>query len=328
MIQNPHININFKNNSNIDSFFMGNTTDGLSLDSAYIIEDYSFDYDFSPNPSGIYIYNCSRFLLIKNCSFKGYYSGLYTAYSSNIRIENCYFTQLSRSVYTALSNDISIVNNTIQNCNDAGIELSYSNNNLIERNNLINNSDGINLLSSNNNTIQMNKITNHYFTGINNLWAENNVIYNNEISSNRFFGIKISNSQNTTIWYNIFTKNGKFNAYTSVSVNFNSQDQIKTPNKWDNGSVGNFWDDYLFNNPFGIKQDGFWKKKYTIPGLSSEFDHHPLIHPNDNIRFNSTMLFIIILVSGIACISIMAYKSIRKNISREENFFVRQFSDN
>ena len=347
----PHAPINFVNNSQVDTYFSGNITNGLSWESAFVIENLTFNRESFQIESyyGIRFYNCSRYVVIKNCTFSGFSYGLEILYSANIRLENCFLTDLyssldiknskeiiilnnsiSDSRYSQVSlystNSCKIIGNLIQNSQYTGIKLSDSEGAIIERNHLINNKNGISLGDSNSNLIKFNFVMSNSHSGINVGGSSNNSVFQNEISINRYGIIMYNGNQNNTFWYNNFTKNEEFNAYNLV--HYNDLDQICAPNKWDNGSVGNFWDDYLFNNPFGVKQDEFWMVRYKIPGFFQESDNYPLIHIDDTTRFNSTLIFIIILVSGTMSISILAYQSIKKNILRENNFFVRHFYEN
>jgi nitrous oxidase accessory protein NosD len=47
-------------------------------------------------------------------------------------------------------------------------------------------------------------------------------------------------------------------------------------NKWDNGSVGNFWDDYIGND---IDKDGIGNSPYNITGGVSQ-DNYPMMNPD------------------------------------------------
>ena len=71
-------------------------------------------------------------------------------------------------------------------------------------------------------------------------------------------------ARNNIIYYNIFNKNIIYNAKDDVS------------NQWDNGSVGNFWDDYLMKYPDAENINGIWNKPYNITG-EQNIDRYPLV---------------------------------------------------
>lgn len=105
-----------------------------------------------------------------------------------------------------------ISNNQISNNSDIGIYLEEPcRYNLISENNVINNYVGIGLSwESSNNTVTENSIVNNSYVGL----------------------ITDTNSYNNNIYLNCFTEN-------LVHVRDDGMD-----NRWDNGSKGNYWDNY------------------------------------------------------------------------------------
>ena len=53
----------------MDTFFAGNGTDGLSFDTAYVLED--FEIDAGGVGSAIRLANTNRYLVITKCNIKG-----------------------------------------------------------------------------------------------------------------------------------------------------------------------------------------------------------------------------------------------------------------
>ena len=119
---------------------------------------------------------------------------------------------------------------------EAGIKV-LSKNNIIEDNNVSNNFNGVYLSHSNNNTI-----------------------FNNIVKDNLGFGIRLEGSLNNTIYANTFVDNYGQNAYDDGS------------NYWDNGSIGNYYSDFICNN----KEDGTCSSVYPIPG-GKNIDRYPML---------------------------------------------------
>ena len=71
-------------------------------------------------------------------------------------------------------------------------------------------------------------------------------------------------ARNNKIYYNIFKQNSIYNAKDDVS------------NQWDNGSVGNFWDDYEEKYPDAVNINGIWDTPYSITG-DKNVDRYPLV---------------------------------------------------
>jgi parallel beta-helix repeat protein len=154
-------------------------------------------------------------------------------------------------VLDSSSNNTLSGNNVTAN-NWYGIWLdSSSDNNVLSGNNIANNLDGITLYSSSDNTLSGNNVT-----------ANNN------------YGITLSFSSNNSIFHNNFVNNHK---------NFvNNTNQVYTDglaNIWDNGSVGNYWSDYLTKYPNATQVDssGVWNTPYVID--TNNTDYYPLTVP-------------------------------------------------
>ncbi|MFX0114216.1 MAG: nitrous oxide reductase family maturation protein NosD [Candidatus Hodarchaeota archaeon] len=189
-----------------------------------------------------------------------------------------------------------VVNNTVYNNNEDGIWLgNFSNNNTISHNHIYNNARGIllstdqgppptgsddNIITSNiiyrnnigisleddsernqliNNTIYRN------FEGISLRDSGNNVVFNNTIIEQNAHGIRIfPNTTKCLLWLNILGTNSAGNAYDAVGNNY-----------WDNGAIGNYWDDY--NGEDKDPQDWIGDSPYPIAGGAGAQDRFPLI---------------------------------------------------
>ena len=139
---------------------------------------------------------------------------------------------------------------TIANCNTYG---SYH---------------GIDLRWESNNNLIINCDTyNNREAGINIAGGSNNIITDCDIHNNHR-GILVQAYSNNLIYRNIFRDNGWYNAMDDWPDNM-----------WDNGTVGNYWDDYHGKDEDG---DGIGDKPYNgIQGKAGSRDRYPLMNPTD-----------------------------------------------
>ncbi|PNX48722.1 MAG: hypothetical protein BV457_03145 [Thermoplasmata archaeon M9B1D] len=204
-------------------------------------------------------------------------------------------------------NNITLLDVKITNSNYNGIYCKNSDSVVIKNCEISNNKqNGINLFNTENIDIITNKIHSNDFDGlhiigsisltINNSETYDNLdsgilIYNStsidinnaEIFGN-VYGVKIDDhSNNASIKYSNITKNDK-----GVLINSNCKDNIiylnnfvdndeynalnNDENIWDNGTIGNYWDDY---QGVDLNSDGIGDTKYTDNSVT---DRCPLMH--------------------------------------------------
>ena len=259
---------------------LNNTKNGILIDN-----DCSFN-----NGYGISVdWNSDNNTIEGNILKNNIYAGVQIRYSNNITL----------SGNTAMSNGGGISILGVENCrilqntaiyNPSGIIIGInSENNTISDNILNNNGEqGLYLMAgSMNNTFKDNIISDNGYYGIrmdgssfnkildndikNNIWNgiimlsynnnHHNIIFNNEIEDNGNYGVDISPGSNDNFIYGNLFMNNSENALDS-GVN----------NSWDNGSLGNCWDDYNGTGPYIISgsagsQDNFpMFNNYNIPG--------------------------------------------------------------
>jgi len=187
------------------------------------------------------------------------------------------------------SNNI-ISNNTILN-NKQGIwinkESRYNN---ISYNNLSNNTYGLVLEKTNTNIISFNNISSSIKYVIY-IWfgSELNTISNNIISNNDY-GVRVQSSNNT-IYGNLIENNQRglyfccgasgniiFLNVLRQNIEYNAGDGLL--NQWDNGYIGNYWDDFdeTSEGANDNNGDGIIDTTYTILGGDNQ-DRFPLMYP-------------------------------------------------
>ncbi|HEC76537.1 MAG TPA: PKD domain-containing protein, partial [Thermoplasmatales archaeon] len=241
--------------------------------------------------------NCSDFEL-QNLDLTFSDCGVFLMNSFNITIEDCNISNNSYGLIIARSSNISISDCNIINNSLGGIFILNSSYNKIFDNAFIN--DGISFYGTSFTSVTSQVITNntvngkpiYYYSnqqnvsipnnangvilancsfcsienlnisfierGIQLFYSNNNTVFNNNIS-NCLMGICVVRSENNIFYFNRFIKNG-ISAYDEGN------------NSWDNGSKGNYWDDYG-----GIDIDG--DDVGDIPYNTSDgklVDHYPL----------------------------------------------------
>ncbi|MFW9941146.1 MAG: nitrous oxide reductase family maturation protein NosD [Candidatus Thorarchaeota archaeon] len=168
------------------------------------------------------------------------------------------------------------------------IRLGETNNGSLMNNNCSYNGqrDGIVLVWCKNITISGNTLTyNRYgiqlFNGSN-----NNMIFGNTINNNDNHGILLSyNCNNNTFsgnfiykhdWYGILISsgcNGNLLFYNSIYNNIIDNALDYGNNQWDNGTIGNYWDDY---GGLDVNDDGIGDSPYVLPSAGGGVDNYPI----------------------------------------------------
>ena len=171
-------------------------------------------------------------------------------------------------------------NNTL---NRADIELQNSNSNIIYNNTLNGGYLGVGYDKSpaSSNLIARNIIENTRTDGgIIVFSGSNNEFYGNLVTSNKVglalgltgIGVNENNEYNNVFFYNMFVKNSEGNVVNRQLVDSNS---------FDNGTVGNYWDDYLtkYPNATEIDNSAIGNTPYIVH--NNVTDNYPLMMPFD-----------------------------------------------
>jgi len=191
--------------------------------------------------------------------------------------------------------------NTISDCNissnkNYGIYLDANptaTNNIINFNIFSNNNYGMYTQLAKSNSISSNIFTNNTLYGLYLVTAsDNNLISDNKFTGNNY-SIRIKGSIKNTVIKNLIINNDKGVyfccgaknniAYNNVFINntvWNADDSLG--NTWDNGEVGNYWDDYTGIDANG---NGIGDTPYLVGG--DKGDNYPLMQPilNTNMKY-------------------------------------------
>ena len=197
-----------------------------------------------------------------------------------------YFSSSFIAIY--LDTNFSNITNNIVNNYSQGIYINTSsNNNTISENTIFNSKQGIVAYGSEKNNIFKNKISLSLIYGLYLHGSNNNIISGNTLSNNRD-GIRITGSQKNQLFNNTIKNNTGglklccasrnniiFNNIFAQNQDWNVIDEVI--NQWDNGIIGNYWENYQEIYPDANNIDGIW----DIPYLISEdiVDRYPLVNP-------------------------------------------------
>lgn len=234
---------------------------GIALSAASSLQElttHSIDATNLVNEKPIYYYANKTHLGPHNFSNAG-----------QILLVNCNDSVLSNMDFTKVTSGIMLFfcdNNLIQNISVKnniayGITLVSSDNNTFMDNEVSCEGIGFYAFFSYNNTFQNNKIQHNWY-GIRIVGCMNNTFLDNYIYNNSKEGISIdSDSNGNIIWLNLIINNF-----------INALDNSKF-NKWDNGSIGNYWDDYIGTDS---NNDSIGDVPYNITGTAGSKDYYPI----------------------------------------------------
>jgi parallel beta-helix repeat protein len=244
--------------------------------------------------TGIYLFESDN-NSISNNEVNDLIYGIHLEYSHYSAISNNDIETHSYGVMLDDSNYNNVSLNSLIDINNVGVRISSSEHNIVTKNTIIFpnwglHSSGIEFVSSINNTISDNHIENGA-TGIFFYYSSReNVIKNNVIIDNlRGIHFPYDTTINNTIYNNCFVANDYYE---------NARDDGSN-NNWDNGSSGNYWDDYS-----GADNDnnGIGDNSYDIAGSAGSSDNFPLMEcpfplPQPE-SFNWLPIIIIIVISS------------------------------
>ncbi|TXT60169.1 MAG: hypothetical protein BAJALOKI2v1_130051 [Promethearchaeota archaeon] len=243
------------------------TTNKVNGKSVHYYEDEN-ELEISGTDVGqVILMNCND-SIIYNSEILDTSIGIYLRESENNTISdnNC-SSNIFSGIHLDYSENNTVLNNNCSKNGRRGIYLENSNNNTISSNNCSYNSyDAIWLRNSNKTIVLDNRCSNNS-DGIDLRLSNNNTILNNTCFNNAFQGIYMDASDNNTIWNNIFQNNNYYEAFSTGSEY----------NTWDNGTIGNYWGDYVERYPDADNIGYVWQTPYKINGTTATYDNYPLV---------------------------------------------------
>lgn len=251
-----------------------------------------YDNNFSDNiihsnqNTGLFSYNCRESIIHQNFVYNNSQDGIAVELSNTMIVSSnqvynnskngfitdsiYYSTFLNNNIHENHENGIMIwdnnenntfIENNVSYNSNYGIYLYYANGNNFTHNDIFENHyEGIYLRYSHENRIISNKLKNNWGNGIELFYSNSSEIRENNLISNGV-GLRILHGEYNIIYYNNFTGNGN-NAEDSGSYN-----------SWDDGVMGNYWDDY---SGVDTDDDGIGDTPYIISGSAASQDNYPL----------------------------------------------------
>ena len=248
--------------------------------------------------AGIKLYYTNNGILANNSCSNNNADGIRLENSQNITIinntaNNNEFSGLSLSNN---SHDNFIINNTADQNRDDGLYIVYSSYSNISENRVFgNNKRGVNFFNSDFNNINNNLVKSNSYDGILLSDSESNNVSNNIILDNDRGLYLGSRSDYNNIIQNTIEKNVGGNGI-GVSIHSDSYNNLiylnefynnslnanddGVNNNWDNGSIGNYWDDYTGIDANG---DGIGDTPYDVPPPGGSVDNYPIWEDGDEL---------------------------------------------
>ncbi|MBN1216866.1 MAG: right-handed parallel beta-helix repeat-containing protein [Candidatus Lokiarchaeota archaeon] len=259
---------------------------------------------------GIILFSCSNITIQNNEISNNINNGIYCVSSQSIVIDNNIISFNLNGINYYNINEINITRNLINNNTRNGIDGEGDLIKIILNNILYNHENGVELISSIC-EINQNNISYNEHKGINLDYGDRGIIFNNSITYNKEHGLLISHSSELNISYNnIFCNdigiiiNDGYSDNNTIYLNYFIGNQMNAKddgylNQWDNGVIGNYWDDYV-----GIdsNNDGIGDIPYFINGSANSVDHFPLVF--QTIHTQNLTLQIIIIIIIFSCLLI------------------------
>jgi len=223
--------------------------------------------------------DCSQFDLyqshqnfISKCIFINNSNGISLSESYNNTIFNNLFEDNSNDgIRLSFSHYNNITKNLIINSAEDGIQLESSNFTVISDNKIYNNENGIKFYPYCLETLSFNNVTNNIIEnneyGMSLLASANNIFRDNLIKNSSIVGIN-ANCDNNLFYRNAFIENNISHVWDEGNSN-----------KWDNGIIGNYWDNYTERGGIDNNNDGIGDINYTVydsNGIPAANDTKPI----------------------------------------------------
>ena len=269
------------------------------------------DLDLCLGSCGITLINSNYNVISSNNASYNTINGIfidYVSYHNNVTNNN-FIDNLEEGM--EIHGDSNLISQNNVSWNELNLDshcgiLIWGKSNLITKNEISrNNRYGIALVGDSN-TVSENNIFENYLFGID-LGADYTQIKKNNIFNNKDSGIRIHNSDNNNFTDNLLENNTIYGIliFDNLSVNnylFHnlfihngiqaSDNSNPHTNFWDNGIIGNYWDDYL---GIDANEDGIGDVPYNITGTAGNQDNFPIWDK----KFEVLKIYIDDLASGV-----------------------------
>ncbi|MGB8780898.1 MAG: NosD domain-containing protein [Candidatus Bathyarchaeia archaeon] len=277
--------------------------------------------------NGIFLYSSDNSTLSGNTVTNDWEGIVLDSSSDNNTLSGNNVTNNATGIWLESSDNNTLSGNNVTN-DFYGIEIDYSSNNVLSGNNVTANSNGgIWLEYSSNCTLSGNNVTANTYGGIDVEESSNCTLSGNNVTANGSVGIFLDSSSDDTLSGNNVTANNGFGITLSDSSNnsifynsfVNNTYQILTDglaNVWDNGSVGNYWSDYVTKYPNAVQVDssGVWNTPYVIDANNT--DYYPLIVPTVVVpEFPSFLFLPLFMIATLLAVIIYKKKGVKTSQS-------------
>ena len=254
-----------------NTIISGNTVNNNNRDGIYLenceYNNISGNTVNSNLETGIHIPDCINILVSENnVSSNGALGiGLESGSFHNVILNNMISNSGADGISMGNSDYNNISGNTLDN-NPTGIYIDGGVHNLLLGNIINNGIYGMGLWNAYGSIISNNSVKTHD-RGISLENCNNNNISGNSIDDNDY-GIFFDTCENNMIFHNTIEGNLVYNAYDNG-----------TSNRWDNGTIGNYWDDY---SGVDANDDGIGDIPYDVPPTGGSMDNYPIWEDGDD----------------------------------------------
>jgi len=232
------------------------------------------------------LYSCDN-LSVTNTYFTEVSDGLALLGAEGASVINNTFSSITNHAFTCSGNGILIENNSVRSV-FYGIDVNFANLTQVINNEFFNiTQSAINISNSSSNVLQQNRIESVH-TG---LWSRGSSmldIRNNTFRFSTNSAINFDETSNSTIQQNNFSFNAMaINFFRSSNENIASRNVFignrlnfdclpsSIDNQWNDSSIGNYWDDYEFQQPSAHLIGLTWDEPYLVWNETGEMDYFP-----------------------------------------------------